>query len=61
MTDQQSQFSSPRTTSQTHVGCNLIHAGTHPLNMNMGPSLARLMTGQLHAALNSGVKALTMS
>jgi hypothetical protein len=24
------------------VGCNLVHAGSHPLNMNMGPSLASL-------------------
>lgn len=26
----------------THVGCRRVHAGTHPLNMNIGPSFASL-------------------
>jgi hypothetical protein len=25
------------------VGCNLVQAGTHPLNMNIGPSFASLI------------------
>jgi hypothetical protein len=29
------------------VGCNLVHAGSHPLNMNMGPSLASLYSSSV--------------
>lgn len=27
----------------TYVGCRRVQAGTHPLNMNIGPSFASLL------------------